>query len=173
MPPKAKKKTFDKRPKNKAVAKGTGASSTRVETAVGSHVTTVVSSSVASAEPPIVTAPLLHSAAAEDTRSASASSLPPSDWLEHGRHCWEEGAPQSERRVVVSYSSYSTEFECRGPWGCVRWGNIDDEYALSFVFEGSFEPNVRCFPAGTNSSSNAADTPVSFSLKSHHAFILP
>jgi len=39
----------------------------------------------------------------------------------------------------------------------VRWKDIDDEYAISFVFKGEFAKKMRAFPAGVKSSDAAAD----------------
>jgi len=166
----SKGKSNKKQPKYKAAAaKAMEASSTRVETAAGSHVTTIVKENFAAAEEPSPTLASSSKSAAVDAEATSAAaagsssqaSTPPSNWLEHGREVWDDNASPSERCVVIAYSSYSTAFECRGPWGCVRWSNIDDQYALSFVFEGNFAPRIRCFPAGTNSSSDASETNVS------------
>jgi hypothetical protein len=172
----SKGKSNKKQPKYKAAAAmAMETSSTRVETTTGSHVTTVVTENFATAEePPSGLASSFNSAANTPDANANAAavgssgqaSTPPSNWLEHGREAWNDKASSSERRVVVAYSSYSTAFECRGPWGCVQWSDIDDQYALSFVFEGNFAPSIRCFPAGTNSSSDEIETNVSIQIHS-------
>lgn len=39
------------------------------------------------------------------------------------------------RKIRVKYSRYNDEFECRN--GVLRWRDMDDEYAISFVFKGA------------------------------------
>jgi len=162
MPPKPKAAAAsNKSEKSKVITKTSkskpiGAKSTRKETPKGSHVTTVVNSNEATAEEPVM----------ETSQSPLIPSIPstPEQWLAMGRQMYSssttENQKDGERRVVVEYSTYKTPFPCRGDFGCVRWCDIDAEYALSFVFEGDFKANIRKYPEGTNSSSDVALTPV-------------
>ena len=164
MPPKGKLSTKSKpSPKKSSAAKATdvGATSTRVEGKEGTHVTTVVTSNDATAAEPLVIS--------DDSSGATQGALAPAkefpgtldELLKIGRQEWErKTAEVSDRKQVVTYSSYKTAFECRGEFGCLRWADIDEAYALSFVFEGAFTARIRKFPEGTNSSSDPDEIPV-------------
>jgi hypothetical protein len=81
------------------------------------------------------------------------------DWLALGRAEWAKKAT-ADRHEVVVYSAYNKAFECRGPSGCCRWLDLDEEYALSFVFQGNFVAQIRKYPEGTNSASDEGAAPV-------------
>ena len=83
----------------------------------------------------------------------------PKDPLEYARAVWSDPVREdvAVAKIRVVYSSYKTEFETRN--GCVRWKDIDDEYAISFVFKGEFVKRLRAFPAGVNTN-NATDVPL-------------
>jgi len=43
-------------------------------------------------------------------------------------------------QVLIKYSHYNKTFEARN--GIVRWEDIDEEYAISFVFKGKFKRHI-------------------------------
>lgn len=147
MPPKKVASKGKAKPASNGPTAG-GAVSTRVETPTGSHVTTVVKSNIASAAEP---------ASGPWDRPVDAET-----WLARGRAVWADDKAASSPfwAAPFTYGHYKHAFEARGPFGAVRWADIDAEFALSFVFQGSFSPQVRLFPPGTNSSSDEASTPL-------------
>lgn len=62
--------------------------------------------------------------------------------VEKARRVWASSEASSTRVAIHYASTYKTLFECRE--GFVRWKDIDDEYAISFVFAGNFQKRLRC-----------------------------
>ena len=155
---KGSKRTTGKTKSGDEQAKAAAAISTRVDQEAGAHVTTVVTSNEATAEEPVNVEALpdpepIVEAPPEPT---VAPQLPSDaeDLLELGREIWNDADadPNEERMVVIKYSHYNKEFPCRGPHGCLRWRDVDDEYCLSFAFAGDFGMRVRQLPEGADSS---------------------
>ena len=121
---------------------GSGATSTKIATPTGSKVVTVATSNDATAAEPAEPSP---------------------DWLGLAR----AAKGKANGQVVVKYGHYKTAFPYSlvstaggRQWRCVQWKDIDEEYALSFVFQGDPHVHVRCYPPGTDSSSDPEATPV-------------
>jgi hypothetical protein len=130
------------------------ATSTRTDTATGSHVVTIVTSNEAVAAEPAAAEPAAPTGVVHESTPTDGS-----DWLDLGRAAWLDKS-QDHRMEVINFSAYNTSFECRGPHGCCRWVDLDNEYALSFVFQGEFIPRVRHFPPGTSTASDEIEAPV-------------
>ena len=129
------------------------ATSTGVIASDGSkHVTTVVCSNEATAVEPTLTS---------GTTDPSSMGI---DWLALARESMT--ARKNDGSVVVKYGHYNKAFpfvlvKAGAQWyRCVRWQDVDDEYALSFVFQGDPHVHVRCFPWGTDSTSDPEETPI-------------
>ena len=140
--------------------------STKVTTSTGSHVVTIVTSNDATAAEP---EPAAAAALEEDWLGLARGAF---GWFDF--HSCDDvdgcakGAAPPDSKVVVQYGHYKTAFPFKvvtatvggQKYRCVRWPDIDEEYALSFVFQGDPHVHVRCFPPGTNSSSDPEETPV-------------
>ena len=65
------------------------------------------------------------------------------DALAQCEYAWDDENRMSVMRsqILIRYSHYNKTFEARN--GIVRWSDIDEEYAISFVFKGDFKRHIR------------------------------